>query len=161
MDCINSSCHLFCRRLREPTEEKLVSLQILGLQNLLLEGWRAEVRFSSKCADAATWTATQGPAVQQCWESVNVTSRSTLMSFPPQLLQSLDSLKERAKDAVWAVASCLCKQSASVKINGRTCQYRNIEHRHILTDWRRVSSQNSQSPRRGRLLVRLFSTGWK
>lgn len=74
----------------------------------------------------------QGP-VQQCWESVNVTSRSTLMSFPPQLLQSLDSLKERAKDAVWAVTSCLCKQSASVKINGRTCQYRNIEHRHILT----------------------------
>ncbi|KAL5526455.1 ENV7 [Sanghuangporus sanghuang] len=42
------------------------------------------------------------------------------MSLPPQLLQSLDGLKERVKDALYAFTSCLCHQSAKVKINGRT-----------------------------------------
>ncbi|KAL5525660.1 hypothetical protein ACEPAG_6996 [Sanghuangporus baumii] len=42
------------------------------------------------------------------------------MALPPQLLQSLDGLKERAKDALYAFTSCLCHQSAKVKINGRT-----------------------------------------
>ncbi|EJD06924.1 other/NAK protein kinase [Fomitiporia mediterranea MF3/22] len=42
------------------------------------------------------------------------------MSFPPQLLQSVDSLRERAKDALYALTSCLCHPSAKVKINGRT-----------------------------------------
>ena len=43
------------------------------------------------------------------------------MSLAPQLKYSLDSLKERAKDAVWALTSCLCHPAAKVKINGRTC----------------------------------------
>ncbi|KAI6042574.1 protein kinase [Pisolithus marmoratus] len=38
----------------------------------------------------------------------------------PQLLNALDTLKEQAKDAVWAISSCICQQSARVKINGRT-----------------------------------------
>ncbi|KAF8529872.1 kinase-like domain-containing protein [Gautieria morchelliformis] len=37
-----------------------------------------------------------------------------------QLLRALDTLKDQAKDAVWAVSSCVCQQSAKVKINGRT-----------------------------------------
>ena len=53
----------------------------------------------------------------------NSSQHSTSMSLPPQLLHTLDSFKERAKDAVWALTSCLCQQSATVKINGRTCQY--------------------------------------
>ena len=53
----------------------------------------------------------------------NSSQHSTSMSLPPQLLHTLDSLKDRAKDAVWALTSCLCQQSATVKINGRTCQY--------------------------------------
>ncbi|KAK7033383.1 Pkinase-domain-containing protein [Favolaschia claudopus] len=36
------------------------------------------------------------------------------------LLRALDNLKDQAKDAVWALSSCLCQQSAKVKINGRT-----------------------------------------
>ncbi|EGO25084.1 protein kinase [Serpula lacrymans var. lacrymans S7.9] len=38
----------------------------------------------------------------------------------PQLLTVLDTLKDQAKDAVWALTSCMCQQSAKVKINGRT-----------------------------------------
>ncbi|KAF8573020.1 other/NAK protein kinase [Ramaria rubella] len=37
-----------------------------------------------------------------------------------QFLRALDSLKDQAKDALWAVSSCVCQQSAKVKINGRT-----------------------------------------
>ncbi|KAJ6624069.1 Pkinase-domain-containing protein [Mycena sp. CBHHK59/15] len=37
-----------------------------------------------------------------------------------QLLRAIDSLKDQAKDALWALSSCLCQQSAKVKINGRT-----------------------------------------
>ncbi|KAJ7762028.1 other/NAK protein kinase [Mycena maculata] len=37
-----------------------------------------------------------------------------------QLLRAFDSLKDQAKDAIWALSSCLCQQSAKVKINGRT-----------------------------------------
>jgi len=40
------------------------------------------------------------------------------MSGP--LLNLLDNVKEQAKDALWALSSCLCQQSASVKINGRS-----------------------------------------
>ena len=39
-----------------------------------------------------------------------------------QLLNLLDSVKDQAKDALWALSSCLCQQSASVKINGRSCE---------------------------------------
>ncbi|KAI9000612.1 Pkinase-domain-containing protein [Trametes punicea] len=42
------------------------------------------------------------------------------MSLPPQLLQSLEGLKFQVKDAFWALSSCVCQQSAKVKINGRT-----------------------------------------
>lgn len=38
----------------------------------------------------------------------------------PQLLNALDTLKEQAKDAIWAISSCICQQSARVKISGRT-----------------------------------------
>ncbi|KAF8525758.1 other/NAK protein kinase [Hysterangium stoloniferum] len=37
-----------------------------------------------------------------------------------QLLRALDTLKDQAKDALWAVSSCVCQQSAKIKINGRT-----------------------------------------
>ncbi|KAJ7455215.1 other/NAK protein kinase [Mycena galericulata] len=37
-----------------------------------------------------------------------------------QLLRAFDTLKDQAKDAIWALSSCLCQQSAKVKINGRT-----------------------------------------
>ncbi|KAJ7679057.1 other/NAK protein kinase [Mycena polygramma] len=37
-----------------------------------------------------------------------------------QLLRAFDSLKDQTKDALWALSSCLCQQSAKVKINGRT-----------------------------------------
>lgn len=37
-----------------------------------------------------------------------------------QLAHVLDNLRERAKDALWAISSCLCQQSASVKIAGRS-----------------------------------------
>ncbi|OAX42189.1 protein kinase [Rhizopogon vinicolor AM-OR11-026] len=36
------------------------------------------------------------------------------------VVNALDSLKDQAKDALWALSSCLCQQSAKVKINGRT-----------------------------------------
>ncbi|KAF9223730.1 protein kinase [Gyrodon lividus] len=41
------------------------------------------------------------------------------MDFP-QLMSAFDSLKDQVKDAIWALSSCLCQQSARVKINGRT-----------------------------------------
>ncbi|KAJ7649994.1 protein kinase [Roridomyces roridus] len=37
-----------------------------------------------------------------------------------QLLRALDNFKDQAKDALFAISSCLCAQSAKVKINGRT-----------------------------------------
>ncbi|KAK1236347.1 Serine/threonine-protein kinase env7, partial [Marasmius sp. AFHP31] len=42
------------------------------------------------------------------------------MALPSNLLRTLDSLKDQAKDAIWALSSCICQQSAKVKINGRT-----------------------------------------
>ncbi|KAH7884410.1 other/NAK protein kinase [Phlebopus sp. FC_14] len=41
------------------------------------------------------------------------------MAFP-QLMSAFDNLKDQAKDAIWALSSCICQQSARVKINGRT-----------------------------------------
>ncbi|KAF8206142.1 other/NAK protein kinase [Mycena galopus ATCC 62051] len=35
-------------------------------------------------------------------------------------LHAFDNFKDQAKDALWALSSCLCQQSAKVKINGRT-----------------------------------------
>ena len=46
----------------------------------------------------------------------------TAMSLPPQLLHTLENLKYQAKDAFWALSSCICQQSAKIKINGRTCK---------------------------------------
>lgn len=47
---------------------------------------------------------------------------TTTMALPPQLLHTIESLKFQAKDAFWALSSCICQQSAKIKINGRTCQ---------------------------------------
>ncbi|KAF9048772.1 other/NAK protein kinase [Panaeolus papilionaceus] len=44
------------------------------------------------------------------------------MSLPPQLLRAFESLRDQAKDAIWALSSCLCQQTPKVKINGRTFQ---------------------------------------
>jgi len=38
----------------------------------------------------------------------------------PYLASTFDTLKDQAKDAIWALSSCLCQQSAKIKINGRT-----------------------------------------
>ena len=40
-----------------------------------------------------------------------------------QIFRAFENVKDQAKDALYAIASCLCHQSAKVKINGRTCQY--------------------------------------
>ena len=45
------------------------------------------------------------------------------MSLSPQLMHTLEGLKYQIKDAFWALSSCICQQSAKVKINGRTCAY--------------------------------------
>ncbi|KAH8100052.1 Pkinase-domain-containing protein [Cristinia sonorae] len=42
------------------------------------------------------------------------------MSLTPQLNHTLESLKFQLKDAFWALSSCICQESAKVKINGRT-----------------------------------------
>ncbi|KAF8639418.1 hypothetical protein AX17_001508 [Amanita inopinata Kibby_2008] len=44
------------------------------------------------------------------------------MALPPQLSRALENWKDQAKDALWALSSCLCQQTARVKINGRTFQ---------------------------------------
>ncbi|KAF8604160.1 protein kinase [Ceratobasidium sp. AG-I] len=36
------------------------------------------------------------------------------------LMQVLDSLREKATDAVFALSSCMCRQSATIKVNGRS-----------------------------------------
>ncbi|KAG5638475.1 hypothetical protein H0H81_012407 [Sphagnurus paluster] len=41
---------------------------------------------------------------------------------PPQFLSAFENIKDQAKDALYAITSCLCQQSAKVKINGRTFQ---------------------------------------
>ncbi|KAF8071869.1 protein kinase [Lyophyllum atratum] len=41
---------------------------------------------------------------------------------PPHFLSAFESFKDQAKDAIYALTSCLCQQSAKVKINGRTFQ---------------------------------------
>lgn len=40
-------------------------------------------------------------------------------------LRAIDTLKDQAKDALWAVTSCVCQPSAKIKINGRTCAFSN------------------------------------
>lgn len=50
---------------------------------------------------------------------MNSSPTSAFMAFS-QVVNVLDSLKDQAKDAIWALSSCLCQQSAKVKINGRT-----------------------------------------
>ena len=53
--------------------------------------------------------------------SLLYTQSSDDMSVPPQLLHTLEGIKYQVKDAFWALSSCICQQSAKVKINGRTC----------------------------------------
>ncbi|KAF8121736.1 other/NAK protein kinase [Boletus edulis] len=38
----------------------------------------------------------------------------------PYFASTFGTLKDQAKDALWALSSCLCQQSAKIKINGRT-----------------------------------------
>jgi len=42
------------------------------------------------------------------------------MALPPSLLHALENLKFQVKDAFWALSSCVCQESAKIKINGRT-----------------------------------------
>jgi len=42
------------------------------------------------------------------------------MALPPPLWNALDTFKDQVRDAIWAISSCLCQQTPSVKINGRT-----------------------------------------
>ncbi|KAF8969143.1 other/NAK protein kinase [Flammula alnicola] len=44
------------------------------------------------------------------------------MALPPQLFRALENFRDQAKDAIWALSSCLCQQTPKVKINGRTFQ---------------------------------------
>ncbi|PVG04362.1 Pkinase-domain-containing protein [Serendipita vermifera] len=44
------------------------------------------------------------------------------MSYQDSILRRFDSLKEQAKDAIWALTSCACKPAATVKVNGRKYQ---------------------------------------
>ena len=43
------------------------------------------------------------------------------MALPPQFMHAIENIKYQAKDAFWALSSCICQQSAKIKINGRTC----------------------------------------
>lgn len=52
--------------------------------------------------------------------SIHIVIQNMALSY---LASTFDTLKEQAKDAIWALSSCLCQQSAKIKINGRTCQY--------------------------------------
>ena len=47
------------------------------------------------------------------------------MALPPQLFRAFENFRDQAKDAVWALSSCLCQQTPAVKINGRTCELLN------------------------------------
>ena len=51
----------------------------------------------------------------------------TMSVIHPQLHSTLDSIKYQIKDAFWALSSCVCQQSAKVKINGRTCMSLTLE----------------------------------
>lgn len=45
------------------------------------------------------------------------------MALPPQLFRAFENFRDQAKDAIWALSSCLCQQTPAVKINGRTCEF--------------------------------------
>lgn len=64
---------------------------------------------------ATRWTAQHQPPAVQIY-------RDEGMALP-YFASVFDTLKDQAKDAIWALSSCLCQQSAKIKINGRTCQY--------------------------------------
>ncbi|TFK33205.1 Pkinase-domain-containing protein [Crucibulum laeve] len=44
------------------------------------------------------------------------------MALPPQLFRALENIRDQAKDALWALSSCMCQQTPKIKINGRTFQ---------------------------------------
>lgn len=50
-------------------------------------------------------------------------SNPKLDDMTSPFLRALDTLKDQAKDALWAVTSCICQPSAKIKINGRTCAF--------------------------------------
>ena len=54
------------------------------------------------------------------------------MALPPQLFRVFETFRDQAKDAIWALSSCLCQQTPAVKINGRTCKF--LSTRRLFTD---------------------------
>lgn len=44
------------------------------------------------------------------------------MSYSDLLLRKFDNTKERAKDAIFSLMSCVCQPAATVKVNGRNCE---------------------------------------
>lgn len=99
------------------------------------------------------------------------------MSFPPQLIRTLETLRDQAKDAVWALSSCLCQQTPKIKINGRTCKLLNFipleslcflplvwtfpgnGHQGLANAVASLVSPNYQGPRRGWILIRVSCPG--
>ena len=75
------------------------------------------------------------------------------MSIPPQLLHSVDGIRERAKDALYALTSCLCHPSAKVKINGRTCPLFQLARYTSSSLTQLSTSQDCKGPWRGWLLI--------
>ena len=49
--------------------------------------------------------------------------RNYTMSFHLQVIRTLETLRDQAKDAIWAMSSCVCQQTPKLKINGRTCKF--------------------------------------
>ncbi len=86
--------------------------------------WRSTARAGTTLLETASSCQSSESAVHL--PSLHVDPYSTSpspdnMSLPPQLLHTLEGIKYQVKDAFWALSSCICQQSAKVKINGRTC----------------------------------------
>ena len=60
-----------------------------------------------------------GDRRRSCVHETLLSWTASTVSLPPH---SMDNIKDRIKDALWALSSCLCHPSAKIKINGRTCQ---------------------------------------
>jgi serine/threonine kinase 16 len=76
-----------------------------------------------------------------------------------QLLRAIDTLKDQAKDALWAVSSCICQQSAKVKINGRTCMSDPQCHGFFAID-QLFYSQDFEGFGRRRVFICVFGPRW-
>ena len=72
---------------------------------------------------AAVLVFTTHPAAKQSYIFPRSRTSRQLAMSSSQIFRALENVKDQAKDALYALTSCLCRQSAKVKINGRTCQY--------------------------------------